>query len=97
MISEDGVIDSIKEYETDGFGNVYNLEHPMDAEQGHSGGPIFGWFEDEGPKVVGVLSGGNDSRNLGSGGPGLTNLIDHVKAQEAQLRREANALRGKHL
>lgn len=40
----------------DDDGDASELESPWDSIPGWSGGPVFGWINDD-PKVVGVISG----------------------------------------
>jgi hypothetical protein len=50
-----------------------------DFEHGHSGGPVFGWWE-SGPYAIGVVSAGGEGKNWVSGGVSMVHLIQ--KAQQ---------------
>jgi len=59
----------------------YIMHHWIDSTNGHSGGPIFGIWEDDTPYIVAVLNGGADNVNVAAGGPGLNALIAYLRSQ----------------
>lgn len=82
-----GAVTSTGNHSTSGqTGKV--LGHFMDITGGHSGGPIWGWWDGEPwPRVVGVQSAEASSPamntsgdNEGGGGPALSALISYARA-----------------
>jgi V8-like Glu-specific endopeptidase len=56
--------------------------HFADTGLGHSGGPMFGYWEDEdGPRAVAVQSGGTPERNEASGGGDLVDLVIRARTE----------------
>ena len=51
-----------------------------DLTEAHSGGPVFGWW-DNGPYIVGVVCGQGQGRNWISGGTSMVRLIQDALAQ----------------
>ncbi|HEY2817104.1 MAG TPA: hypothetical protein VGK44_08245 [Casimicrobiaceae bacterium] len=81
------VISSVQDQSTSGqTGNV--LGHFNDAVPGHSGGPVWGWWEQEPwPRVVGVQSAeaktpamNTSGDNEFGGGPALSSLVSYARA-----------------
>lgn len=58
------------------------IYHAAPVQSGHSGGPIFGWWEGEvGPRVVAVQSWSARSAQGGSGGSDMVALIARAQAE----------------
>jgi hypothetical protein len=84
----DGEIDTTQSRSTRGQSGTV-MGHFMDVTGGHSGGPVWGWWDDElWPRVVGVQSAeaGTPSRdtagdNEAGGGPALSRLIGYARDQ----------------
>jgi V8-like Glu-specific endopeptidase len=81
-----GAITSAQSKSTSGQ-TGYVMGHFMDTAPGHSGGPYWGWWDDEPwPRVVGTDSTspstpGNDTSgdNEAGGGPALSSLISYAR------------------
>jgi V8-like Glu-specific endopeptidase len=73
----------------DNDGNGVELEYRADATPGDSGGPVFGWWNDGFPYVIGTHSGSEEEyefpfsiikNNVAAGGLALSNLIGWARA-----------------
>ena len=72
--------DGIALQEEDG-GNMKAMSSiTADLTEAHSGGPVFGWW-DNGPYIVGVVCGQGQGRNWISGGTSMVRLIQDALAQ----------------
>ncbi|KAH7822143.1 putative endopeptidase [Monocercomonoides exilis] len=75
----------------------YLLDTTFDLTRGHSGGPVFGWFDgEEFPRVIAVVSSENPpsperpaGKNNLAGGPALTFMVGYVRSLIAQEEAEA--------
>ena len=69
--------------DADASGGALEIEHHGDASPGDSGGPFFGFWND-GPHVVGTVSGGEansqEDNNINAGGSDLVNLIQWAQS-----------------
>jgi hypothetical protein len=74
---------AIQDDDSDGDG--WELEYEADSSPGDSGGPVFSWFENSLPCIIGVHSGGEeevfDTNNVAAGGPFLTNMVEWAWSQ----------------
>jgi len=66
----------IQDDDNDGAG--VELEYEADTSDGNSGGPVFGWWDNQ-PYIIGTHSGGEeeafDTNNVAAGGAALSGLI----------------------
>jgi V8-like Glu-specific endopeptidase len=69
---------SIDEDEFD-YGSGRAMETKADLLPGHSGGPVFGWWDD-GPYAVAVVSSEEPDYNYCSGGSDLTRVVNVARA-----------------
>ncbi len=84
----DGEIDTTQSRSTSGQSGLV-MGHFMDITGGHSGGPVWGWWDDEPwPRVVGVQSAeartpsmDTSGDNEAGGGPALSQLIGYARSQ----------------
>lgn len=82
-----GSIESVQSRSTAGQSG-YVMGHFMDTSGGHSGGPYWGWWDDEPwPRVVGVHSVGaatpgsdTSGDNEAGGGPALSSLVAYARS-----------------
>lgn len=82
-----GSIESVQSRSTAGQSG-YVMGHFMDTSGGHSGGPYWGWWDDEPwPRVVGVHSVGastpgddTSGDNEAGGGPALSDLVAYARS-----------------
>jgi hypothetical protein len=73
----------------DNDGQGVELEYRADGSPGDSGGPVFGWWDDGYPYVIGTHSGGEEEyefpfsiikNNVAAGGAVLSNLIGWARS-----------------
>jgi V8-like Glu-specific endopeptidase len=73
----------------DSDGEGVELEYRADGSPGDSGGPVFGWWDDGYPYVIGTHSGGEEEyefpfsiikNNVAAGGAVLSNLIGWARS-----------------
>jgi V8-like Glu-specific endopeptidase len=75
-----GPIDSVSSFVASDGDIGYRLEHHIDIVGGHSGGPLYGYWNDL-PYIVGVQSGENSATNSAGGGPELANMISRLREE----------------
>ena len=83
---DNGAIESVATHSTSGQ-DGYVLGNFIDTSGGHSGGPYWGWWDNETfPRIVGTDSTspqtpgpGTSGDNEAGGGPALTALIDYAR------------------
>ncbi|KAH7826186.1 putative peptidase S1 family protein [Monocercomonoides exilis] len=96
LIQEQGNVTFVKEY-TIGSLTSYLMKTTFDLTRGHSGGPIFGFFDgEEYPRVAAVVSSENPAsksnphgRNNLSGGESLSFIVGYARSvSEAENNKE---------
>ncbi|KAH7817412.1 putative endopeptidase [Monocercomonoides exilis] len=97
LFQDSGKILTVEEYSV-GSLSSFIMQTTFDLTKGHSGGPVFGWFEgEEFPRVVAVVSSESGpspqypmGRNNLAGGPSLTFMVGYVRALNEQANNNNN-------
>lgn len=81
MFPEHKIIDKLRPRHND-FGIGYDMIHTtsmIDTLKGHSGGPMFAYWDSK-PGLVGIQSSGSSAGNRCGACPALVKLVDTAKS-----------------